>query len=70
MNIHTKRRKRRRANAKMRYGSKAVAAHKLKTGRTGLVWSKRTKSKARHYSTHYDNVPSRSSEAMALGTPK
>jgi hypothetical protein len=66
MNIHTHRRKRRRANAKQKFGSKAVAAHKLKTGRTGLVWSKRTKKKAVHYSKRYPNPEDASSRGLSL----
>lgn len=46
MNKHTKRRKRRRANAKLR-NKKAVRAHMRKTGRTGQVQSKRTPSSKR-----------------------
>lgn len=47
MNKHTKRRKRRRANAKLRNGAKAVRAHRKIGGRTGQVQAKRVPSNKR-----------------------
>lgn len=47
MNKHTKRRKRRRANAVVRNGKAAVRKHMKKTGRTGGVHEKRTPSSKR-----------------------
>lgn len=47
MNKHTKRRKRRRANAVVRNGKSAVRKHTKKTGRTGDIHSKRTPSSKR-----------------------
>ena len=43
MNIHTHRRKRHRANAKLK-NAKAVRKHERKTGRTGHIQSKKNHS--------------------------
>jgi len=40
--LHTKRRKRHRANAILKFGKAAVRKHMRKSGRTGGIWSKRT----------------------------
>lgn len=66
MNKHTKRRKRRRENAKVRHGSAAVRTHAKKTGRTGAIRSKRTPgSKRVAYRVARPNPPGPSS--MNLG---
>lgn len=48
MNKHTKRRKRRRANAKLK-NKKAVRAHTRKTGRTGGIQARRMPGKRAPY---------------------
>ena len=57
MNKHTKRRKRRRANAVVRHGKSAVRAHQQKGGRTGMVQAKRTPGKRVEYKASQPNPP-------------
>jgi hypothetical protein len=57
MNKHTKRRKRRRANAIVRDGKNAVRAHRRKGGRTGHIMSKRTAAKRQPYRSQRPNPP-------------
>ena len=57
MNVHTKRRKRRRSNAVVRDGKTAVRKHQRKTGRTGMIQCKRTPSKRGHYHKMRPNPP-------------
>lgn len=45
VNTNTKRRKRHRANAKLKHGAAAVRKHMRKSGRTGGIWKKRTHGK-------------------------
>ena len=49
MNKHTKRRKRHRANAVIKFGKKAVRRHARISGRTGQIQSKRTPSSCAAY---------------------
>lgn len=57
MNKHTARRKRHRANSKLRHKG-AVRKHRRKAGRTGSVNAKRTPSSKRHvYRSHRPNPP-------------
>lgn len=68
MNKHTKRRKRRRANAVVKNGKSAVRKHMRKTGRTGGIHEKRTKSSKRYaYRSVKPNPPG--PEGMNLGKP-
>jgi hypothetical protein len=64
MNVLTKRRKRRRAVAKLK-NKKAVRAHKRQTGRTGMVQAKRTPASRVSYSRSRPNPPG--PEGMNLG---
>jgi hypothetical protein len=57
MNKHTARRKRHRAKAKLKFGSKAIRAHRRKGGRTGQVQSKRTPAKRFRYHFWRANPP-------------
>lgn len=57
MNKYTKRRKRRRANAIVKWGTAAVRAHCKLGGRTGGVQSKRTPGKAPHHIVVRPNPP-------------
>lgn len=52
----TARRKRRRANAKLK-NAKAVRPHREKTGRTGQVWEKTTHGKTSRYTHAHPNSP-------------
>ena len=57
MNRHTKRRKRRRANAVVRFGKAAVRPHRRLGGRTGQIRSKRTPGKTARYRSVRPNPP-------------
>jgi hypothetical protein len=57
MNKHTKRRKRRRANAIVRVGKKAVRRHARKGGRTGHIQTRRTPAKRVQHTSSRPNPP-------------
>lgn len=44
--LHTKRRRRQRSQS-LKHGKKAKPVHRAKTGRTGIIFSKKTPSKSR-----------------------
>jgi hypothetical protein len=59
MNLHTKRRKRRRENSKLS-NKNSVRKHKKKGGRTGGVFAKQPKGKGQYYKKQKPNPePSR-----------
>ncbi len=70
MNMHTKRRKRRRANQLAKIGSglrPSVRKHARIGGRTGSIMAKKNHGKAAaHYINHYPNP---SVEIASLGGP-
>ena len=53
--IATKRRKRRRAKAKLKHGSTAVRKHAKLGGRTGMIQAKRTPAKSVRSLKRYPN---------------
>lgn len=57
MNRHTERRKRRRANAAIKFGKNAVRAHRKLGGRTGHLQAKRTPAKRASYVVTRENPP-------------
>jgi hypothetical protein len=56
--VTTKRRKRRRAKAKLRHGSAAVRKHTKLGGRTGMIHAKRTPARNVRTLSRYPNPPS------------
>ena len=55
MNKHTKRRKRRRAKAKLTQGKSAVRRHARKAGRTGNIWATRTLGRGSRFCIRHPN---------------